>query len=107
MQTTTPSTANLKAALKLIAQATQPQGIMLQPRPGAASYVFLINGTVLEARDKSGWRYWLQRDHGSKRGSIWYGTESRFDAAGREWQASLGSFVMDDFGALVPVGGAA
>lgn len=37
----------------------------------------------------------------------WYGREYRRDEAGRGWDSYLGAHVLDDFGYLVPVDGAA
>lgn len=39
---------------------------------------------------------------------IWYGSHSLLDTAGREWTSRFRTqFVIDEFGTLVPVGGAA
>lgn len=43
-----------------------------------------------------------------QRPGVWYGSEGRIDDTGRRWQRSLGrDYVTDNFGELVPVGGAA
>lgn len=47
---------------------------------------------------------WVQRDW---RPGQWSVHETRVDGTGREWECSLGYFVVDDFGALVPVQGGA
>lgn len=41
-------------------------------------------------------------DHPSYR-NVWYGSETRTDAQGRRWSASIGQMVQDDFGFLVKV----
>lgn len=46
-------------------------------------------------------------DHAWERPGIWYGSERRHDDAGRGWESTMPShYVTDNFGELVPVGGA-
>lgn len=46
--------------------------------------------------------------HPWDRPGVWYGSETRLDTEGRTWTSSLPArYVCDDFGQLVPIGGAA
>ena len=123
---TTPQTEDLQAAIKktlhsaafakfmgqavqaAIAEA-QPPGVLLPPlgKIGRPEFHY-SNQCVVYTNENQDCtqRLRLQCEIIPERPShagIWYGSETRTDATGREWRSSLGDHVVDDFGNLVEV----
>lgn len=76
------------------------------PAPTRHSFRDMSFACSLTMRNARGDEIRLQREHRpdtTDRQGIWYGSESRVDSAGREWEASLPRHVIDDFGNLVAV----
>lgn len=98
------------------AKAGTPAGAIVLEAPRYTEHTYNTWGhRVIESKGPGG-SIWLQTpfvpapEHAWQRPGVWYGSESRRDALGREWQRSLSDdYVTDDFGTLVPVpeGGAA
>jgi hypothetical protein len=44
--------------------------------------------------------------HPWSRPGVWYGCDARVDSEGVEWERRIDNHVVDDFGQLVPIGGA-
>lgn len=67
-----------------------------EDRPGPAEYELTLYRLHVVDEEHRGW----QEPH------TWYGSEARRDQFGHQWQRRLKRLVMDDFGTLVPTGGA-
>lgn len=84
------------------------------------STIYQYRDGDIDFKDRSGYRLelrrmrfmpqsWRDAAHMQDRWrpGYWDVDEIRVDGAGRRWRCDLGPHIMDDFGTLVPVGGAA
>lgn len=91
--------------------AAQPGALTLQAPQAMQAHVFYPGGgTAVRFHDDTvGYALTAYRDHTPHRDdprwhpAHWWGSESRTDSAGDDWQRSLPRMVMDDFGFLAEV----
>lgn len=96
------------------------RGVTLQDIDRDTASVYQYRDGGMDVTDRNGYRLelrrlrtmpecWRMHTHmqGKWRPGQWDVEEVRVDGAGRKWRTDLGPHITDDFGALVPVGGAA
>jgi hypothetical protein len=93
---------------RLQAKAVPPGAVVLVAPTDFTKQRFHDGGiaVALTCTADNGCQIRLQRDYcpaSAKTAGRWYGTETRFDAAGGAWRTSAKHYVVNDFGQLVAV----